>query len=447
LQKFANIWVFGTLFLFYFGPIPWEGARDGWVALVVLTAMLGLNLGCMSIASSAVCTYSTVVPARLVITKISAYAVIIVFILLSANQVYNSTGLSFISPSSWSVDFGEVYTEFQENTRIARVSTPLESLMSLIKAALFPVALVIFCYHFLKDRILAALFIFPMIGSSFMRGTDKETFDVLVICIISAFYSGYKRKIIIGSAVLVPAFLFLFIERKLGRREDLPACFEFVCISYDGILSAISPKLEFGLAMITLYITNGYQGLSVALTVPFEFHFGLGHLPPIERLVCSLTRMMCDISTYDQRITDAGWDAAYRWTTLFPTLANDIHFVLIPVYMFFMGRIMRGAEILWQNERNPVALATLIMFSIFFAYLSANMQVAISLDWAVAWIVFVYIPIMTLKVRRRSQLCFADRKSSERARNMKRPLRLRPYPPPSRSGIKAPCSTGIAGVP
>lgn len=415
--------------LFYFGPIPWDGARDGWVALVVVTAMLGLNLGCMSIPSSATCTYSTIIPPRLAITKISAYAVIFVFILLSANQVYNATGLSFISTSSWSANFGEVYTEYQENTRIARVSSPLESLMSLIKAALFPVALVAFCYFFLKDKILAALFIFPMIGSSFMRGTDKETFDVLVIIIISAFYSGYKRKIIIGSALLVPIFLLLFIERKLGRREDLPACFEFVCINYDGFLSTISPKLEFGWAMIALYITNGYQGLSVALTVPFEFHFGLGHLPPIERLLCSLTRMMCDISTYDERITEAGWDAAYRWTTLFPTLANDIHFLLIPVYMFFMGRIMRSAEIFWHNERNPVALATLIMFSIFFAYLSANMQVAISLDWAVAWIVFVYIPLLTLKVRRRSSVRFIDRMLLGQPRNMKLAPRRDGHPP------------------
>ncbi len=421
MQKFSNIWVFGTLLLFYFGPIPWDGARDGWVALVVVAAMVGLNLGCMSVPSSAVCTYRTVIPQRLANTKISAYAVMVVFILLSANQVYNATGLSFISPSSWSVNFGEIYTEYQENSRIPRVSTPLESLMSLIKAALFPLALAAFCHYFLKDRILAALFIFPMVGSSFMRGTDKETFDILVMIIICAFYSGFKRKIIVGAAVLVPIFLILFVERKLGRREDLPACFEFVCISYDGLLSAISPKLEFGWTMIVLYITNGYQGLSVALTVPFEFQFGLGHLPPIQRLLCSLTRMMCDISTYDDRITEAGWDAAYRWTTLFPTLANDIHFVLIPIYMFFMGRIMRCAEIFWQNEKNPIALATLIMLSIFFAYLSANMQVAISLDWAVAWIFFVYIPILTLKVQRRIPARAIDRGLGEPARDMRRP--------------------------
>ncbi|MGE0765722.1 MAG: hypothetical protein AB7L90_04605 [Hyphomicrobiaceae bacterium] len=345
----------------------------------------------------------------------------IVFILLSANQIYNSTGLSFISPSSWSVDFGEVYTEFQEHTRIVRASSPLQSLMSLIKAALFRVALVIFCRYFLKDKVLAALFMFPMIGASFMRGTDKETFDVLVICIISAFYSGYKRKIVVGSAILVPIFLFLFIERKLGRREELPACFEFVCINYDGVLSMISPKLEFGWAMMVLYITNGYQGLSLALTVPFEFHFGLGHLPPIERLLCSLTRVMCEMSTYDDRITDAGWDAAYRWTTLFSTLANDIHFVLIPVYMFFIGRIMRSAEIFWHNERHPVALSTLIMLAIFFSYLSANMQVAISLDWSVAWIVFVYIPMLTLRVRRLKPTGSLRRALREETRGMDLP--------------------------
>lgn len=426
MQKFANIWVFGTLLLFYFGPIPWAGARDGWVALVVLTAMLGLNLGCWSVPANAQCSYRTVIPPRWVTRKMTAYTIVIVFILLSANQIYSATGLSFLSPANWSLDFGSVYSDYQESTRTVKTSSTVDSLLSLIKAVLFPTSIVIFCYYFMKDKILSCLFLFPMIGSSFMRGTDKETFDVLVIIIVTAFFSGYKRKIIIGASILVPIFLLLFIERKLGRREDLPACFEFVCINYNGFLSMISPKLEFGWAIMTLYITNGYQGLSVALDVPFEFHFGLGHLPPIEALVCSVARLMCDISTYNQRITDAGWDAAYRWTTLFPTLANDLHFFLIPVYMFFMGRIMRSAEIFWENEKNPVALATLIMFSIFFAYLSANMQVAVSLDWAVAWIVLVYIPILTLKVRRRS----ATRLSGMPIPHAHADMRFAPSPPP-----------------
>ena len=192
--------------------------------------------------------------------------------------------------------------------------------------------------------------------------------------------------------------MLVFVDRVIARYGgEIPTCISHdICFNFDSVLAQISMTLEVGYVLFASYVAQGYEGLSRALELPYQFTFGIGHLPPLQRILEQIFNF--DLSTFNERLSDSGWDTSWRWTSVYPVLANDFHWLFLPAYFFMVGRVFALVEAVWRQRREPTALATLILITIFIGYSSANMQLAVSLEWTFATLMLVYIPFLTARV-------------------------------------------------
>lgn len=146
-----------------------------------------------------------------------------------------------------------------------------------------------------------------------------------------------------------------------------------VFMSEDG--TSLAPLVS-GLLGMVFYLSHGYAGLSYCLELPFVFTWGhtsfrgfAGVLLPY----LGVTSRWGD-SYLARSETVSGWSALQVWSTVFPWLASDISFWLIPLVFMVLGLSMKRAWIRGISTRNPFALAYVGQLLIFCAMVPANNQ-------------------------------------------------------------------------
>lgn len=174
--------------------------------------------------------------------------------------------------------------------------------------------------------------------------------------------------------------------------------YEGVCAAYDGpLMSYFNEKQKFMMAILAAYLSQGYYGLSVALSTPepFESTYGLGHSLALLSLYKQLTG---DDTLYQRsymyKIKQSGkWDDMSRWSSIFPLIASDIGFPAVPFFMlllaFLFAKTWRAAI---QSNDDVAAIVFSFLFVVFF-YIPANNQIALSLNsyfafgcWLLFWL-------------------------------------------------------------
>lgn len=391
MKAFFSAWIAGGLLLFYFGPIDWAGAQTPAVALYVGLSWVMFLWGSASSKRKGTFTPFSWQPrsqkvARVVMGLHAGLAIFYVFV---------TTGRSALSADAYSLDLGGVYASYGEFSATLQLG-PVTQLMILAKAALFPLALLVFVQYFKRDRLVVLLFIGPLLISSLFRGTDKEILDGLILVTTAAYLHGMLtvRRFVAGAALITGA-LSLFFFRRVGRfGGEVPACLpdSETCFNYDSFVSEqFGRSAEMLSVFLAHYLTNGYQGLSNAFGLSWQPNWGVGHLPSVKHTLCSLGDQACPTGDYQQALTASGWDAESRWTSVYPVLANDLSFWLVPIFMFLVGVAFQRSMSAWRLTGDPAAGASLAIIAVFVIYSSANMQIAISIDWTLATIVFLYI--------------------------------------------------------
>lgn len=388
---FYNAWVAIGLVLYYFGPVDWPGRDHPNVALYVVLCVICFDIGYLIQRREP----GTARPLPVVPTStMKARAVVFSYAVLTFIYLAAVTGRVVLNPADYSLDFGAVYAEYGQALADRQV-TPVVQLVILAKACLFPFALVTFIDRFPSDRIVVALFLAPMLISSLFRGTDKEIVDVLLLAIVAAFLHrlvNWRTAVLLGC---VPLALGLFLVRRLERfGNDLPKCLpeSGVCFDYDSLPARLfGEQFEVLYVFVTTYVTNGYEGLSNAFGLAWQPNYGLGQLPPIKRILCSVLDTGCGVGDYQASLTASGWDASTLWTSVYTVIANDVSFWLVPAWLLLLGAAYRRCLVIWRGTGDAVAGAGILMTTIFWVYSSANMQIAISLDWVLASLLVLYL--------------------------------------------------------
>lgn len=389
MLKYYNIWVVFTLLVFYLGPINWSQQQNYVIAILVLACLFFFNLGV---------GFGNRLPSlpahnfRALNSQKIAIGVIVVFILLSQIHTKSVTGLSILNPFNYSLQFGEVYSNFQDTLKGRHVSVgSLEGVALILKAVILPYIIILLVLNFKKSKLLLLLILFPFAASGMMRGTDKEGIDIAIYLLVLAFYHkilGRNALIALGIFALI---IVLFMERKLARfGVNLPSCLPGVpeaCFDFDNFLSNyVSNSAEFLRLLLSSYITQGYEGLGRALRIPFEFNFGLGHMQTIQDKLCQVLKVSCDLQTFGDKLPDYGWNTKFKWKSVYTVLANDFYWLFTPVYFFILGVIFRVSERSWYNNKDMLSLTALLLVTLFFVYSSANMQLTISLGWTIVYL-------------------------------------------------------------
>lgn len=397
LLKYFNSWIAFTLALYYFGPIPWNGAQYPLLFFVVVAYLLSFNMGVL------VGHRMPTLPAtrfRRLNNARWKWFIAIGFMMLSAFHIYTVTGKNIFNPLDYSFNFGIVYSSYQDFLKEKNAAGGIENILLILKAIMMPAAVLLMVVSFREKRSLFLLLSFPILASSIMRGTDKEFFDLLIYVIVLYYFHGMLGRRFVFIILLIVVSLILFEARKFARFDgNLPRCLPGTpnaCFDFNSWIAVnVSPTMEFLKVMFTNYLSQGYEGMSRALSIPFEFNWGLGHLPPIKTKVCQILQLLCETQTYNERLQSYGWDTRYKWTTAYTAIASDFHWLFVPVYLFTMGAIFGASEKSWRINRDNLSLTCAVLITMFIVYSSANMQLTVSVEWS-----FVYFSLLGWQLKR-----------------------------------------------
>jgi len=159
------------------------------------------------------------------------------------------------------------------------------------------------------------------------------------------------------------------------------------------------------------YLSQGYVGFSFCLQLPFVCTWGQTTLYGLSKtiLASSETSWLWKESYLMRSQNAFGWPALQSWSTIFPWLASDFSYFLIPFIMYFIGRFMCRVWYECIANKNPFSFLMMGMLEIFCFMIPANNQLFHSFGNAVGT---VAIFILYLYSRRKLQKC--DSKTYEK---------------------------------
>lgn len=313
-------------------------------------------------------------------------------------------------------DQGAAYREMQ--AALQANESGIRLYVSIARAAFGPFVFCVIPFSILNwehlrrvDFILLFLHVISIVIFSLMRGTDRETIDLLFIVIGTVVIRLARQSLVTGRlhfsvtrifgfslffATISIIALALFIDRKESRMggDDAFCVGEtLVCSTRGKNQSPIVSKSMFGLEMLTAYTAQGYYGLSLALDSDFSWTYGLGHSPfLIDRLGNHIDETLYDRS-YMAKINAAGWDDKTQWSTIFPWLASDVGFPGVPfvmaIFAFVWGASWKSSVVSGSDAGALVFLYSCILV----LYIPANNQLAQTLEpyfsavfWLLTWL-------------------------------------------------------------
>jgi hypothetical protein len=248
-----------------------------------------------------------------------------------------------------------------------------------------------------KRWLAAGVVLFPMV-SGVCVGTNKPLFDVAFMLI----------TIVVALALMTPENLRREFIRS--RRQLLTLCalvLVFAVTYFHQTMNARAPGLEYAkslsstaapvnlkpgfqaycehageweakgchlISIGTIYLTQGYHGMSLSVPLPLETTYGLGHS---KFIIDSLYKYLAiDLAprTFQYRI-HTQWSATGQWHSAYSQWANDVGFWGVGWVMlalgFYVGAIWTSA----MASRHPAAVCSIPLLVTMIAFLPANNQV------------------------------------------------------------------------
>ena len=186
------------------------------------------------------------------------------------------------------------------------------------------------------------------------------------------------RMLILGVIAFVLMFSF-FTSTMLSRGSALQRYYFSALGIYadeDHILMQGFPaEFQVGVAGLSLYATQGYYALYLALDEPFVPMFGVGHSQFLFRQAARIFDMpeILDLP-YPVRLQKYGWSAYGLWSTIYPWLASDLSFPGTILVMLLIGRLFAMVWLDTLKRLNPFAVVVFSQFLIMLLYFPANNQ-------------------------------------------------------------------------
>lgn len=138
----------------------------------------------------------------------------------------------------------------------------------------------------------------------------------------------------------------------------------------------------------TSYLTQGYYGMSQALTLPWQPMFGVGHSM---FLVDFITGNLFDVDqyTYQVRMEPLGWNSDVQWHSMYTWLANDVSFYGVILVMLLIGLLFGAMFRDAITTNNPFAKISVFYFILMMLFIPCNNQIAQKADTLFSFILVV----------------------------------------------------------
>lgn len=212
--------------------------------------------------------------------------------------------------------------------------------------------------------------------------------------------------------VSVCAFVALIMFFQVDRQEDSGRSAEvgqdlvgtFGTVSEHGIREMAGERMNFGFVALCFYVSHGYEGLALAMELPFEWSFGVGWSKALQVIYRDYLGGP-DLFTRSYLARNeawTGWPALVWWSTIFPWIASDTTFFGTPFVMVLIGFITGRCWMDVVMTGNPVGFAILgQMFTLVFMF-PANNALAQTLDGLFSLVGVVCIYMTSRRYFRRS---------------------------------------------
>lgn len=141
------------------------------------------------------------------------------------------------------------------------------------------------------------------------------------------------------------------------------------------------------------YFTQGYYGLSQAMTLPWTPMYGLGSSMFVVDFV---SEHVYDIDqfTYQMKVEKAyGWNSNIQWNSMYTWLANDVSFYGVVIVLFLIGMLFGAMFKDAISTENPFAKMSVFYFILMMLFIPCNNQIAQRPDtmFSFALIVFCWL--------------------------------------------------------
>lgn len=419
-----------TLFLFVFGAWNYNVTNYGSVILVVVSCNIALYLGGMYAAGR----HNRVKPDEMYVKYLQKKDEKVIRLLWKWTLISAIVALPDMLYYSrmWNMTFSEIWQRLviaftQSNlnysyslnyvdsgTLVERIVVLASVLLYFFKFAVLPLTIFYWKKVDKKQKILCIYVTIVEIIKWLLKGMNKGIFDIVIVFIATSFMiimsnanlektfserirkkmRKNKKKIISIAVLLGCAAVVVFIlntQARSGNSTEPSYYSQSMKITADSdnfLLKLIPKSLHSAVLGLDMYLTNGYQGLSYALQIPFKWCYGIGNN---QFLISNFRDVLgIDVSelSYLYRVEEGfPWEEAHNWHTLYTWLANDVSFYLLPIVFFIYGLLFVYAIIDTIEQHNQYAFMVVCLFFIRFFYTSANNQVTSSSFSFIAWYV------------------------------------------------------------
>lgn len=135
---------------------------------------------------------------------------------------------------------------------------------------------------------------------------------------------------------------------------------------------------------LTIYLVQGYKGMSISLDYPFDSTFGSGHSVFLQRVFEDYLGFNIRENTFQRKITDL-WDENVYWHSAYSYFANDVNFSGVVLIMFLLGYLFSLVIYRIIQFNDIFSKLLLPLLAIMFLYLPANNQVFSFLEYMVSF--------------------------------------------------------------
>lgn len=384
--KIFIIYTLVTLLLFYFGPWPWPGRSNVYLAIFMLLVLSFFSIGYYLGVNQKI---STIPVSIYKVKKLYNKSIYIGLILFIPTLYWRTNGNISLSQLT---DFGEIYRNSHGLEEIYTGKTAwIEYLRILFSYYLiFPVVLMVIFWSNLTvwQKKLGFLFILSEVSLALFTGTNKIIGTMLIIVIFSIIIKlkgrFLSKKIFsyIGISLLFFwAFISYFTKTQVDRSGGETSIRAISSIQLGAesdniLLNYLADPLVETYYSLSSYMSQGYQGLAYALDINYNWTYGIG----FSRFLTTYFDKYLSLNVENNNIpaliqNQYGWDANINWHTMYVWFASDISFNGIYFLMLFFGYILGKT---WKESvllLNPISIILFIQLSILMIYACANNQV------------------------------------------------------------------------
>lgn len=399
----TNIYIMLSMAISFWGPMKYVEYDKGIVAIYMTLFLVIFNAGYhIRYSKSEVVARDSYLNRDLVVGKKLAKLFINITLLIIIYQfiAFILSDKINLSLSQIGKEYIELYSTFERGQNKSYSMLQLTIFLTYLPKS---IAIILGMYYYKDfvtiDKIKLSILVFLMFIVSFLStGQQKQLGDIVIyaLCVLLIKMAKttikQRRKLFLFASIIGVVFILLLGYVQYNRYNYLGINLEnYMSRSYsrsyydpDNLMfKVLGKELGFGIAnIVSLYMSGGYYGLSLCLSLPFVWTYGLGSSYTLNmifvRIFGSENQL---INTYPARMEARyGWPALTRWNTIFPWLASDFSFWGAILLFLPFSAIY---SLSWKEAvdyQNPISIVLFSILTVGVVYIPANNQLFHSVE-------------------------------------------------------------------